>query len=361
MIQLNIRGLLNKQAELNGLLKEIKKKHEASVILLAETWLKKATKNKIRVPGYQFVGSHRECKRGGGMGILISNKLQFRERKDLTLDIPNFENITIELKTHKNSILLSALYRPLNTKETEFIKNYKRLLNKFNPEEISRLILGLDHNMDFLKHKRHKPTKEFIALNLDYNLLPSFTKPTRITKTSSTLIDNIIIGKKYQMTYEPTICISDISDHLPLVLCIDNIDPFRAPKTKIYTRKLDRIKMETLNTRIQDVDWITALHDKNANESFNTLHKLLSDQLNDIAPVKTFEVSDKKLIKNKWITSDLLKCMTKQRKLYKKLYRKIVSHRTIHSTEITTRKPYGFMQSSFWVIMMVHVMVCGDL
>ena len=25
------------------------------------------------------------------------------------------------------------------------------------------------------------------------------------------------------------------------------------------------------------------------------------------------------------------------------------------------RKPYGFMQSSFWVIMMVHVMVCGDL
>ena len=28
---------------------------------------------------------------------------------------------------------------------------------------------------------------------------------------------------------------------------------------------------------------------------------------------------------------------------------------------LKTRKPYGFMQSSFWVIMMVHVMVCGDL
>ena len=28
---------------------------------------------------------------------------------------------------------------------------------------------------------------------------------------------------------------------------------------------------------------------------------------------------------------------------------------------VKTRKPYGFMQSSFWVIMMVHVMVCGDL
>ena len=250
VIQLNIRGLLNKQVELNMLLKEIKKKHEASIILLAETWLKKTMKKKIRVPGYQFVGSHRECKRGGGVGILISNKLQFRERKELTLDIPNFENITIELKTHKDSILLSALYRPPNTKETEFLKNYKRLLNKFNPEDINRLILGLDHNLDFLKHEKHRPTKEFIELNLDYHLLPSFTKPTRITKTSSTLIDNIIIGKKFQMPYEPTICISDISDHLPLVLSIDNIDPFKAPKTKIHTRKLDTKKMEILNNRI---------------------------------------------------------------------------------------------------------------
>ena len=143
------------------LLREIKNKHEVSAILLAETWLKKTTKKKIRVPGYQFVGSHRECKRGGGVGILISNKLQFRERKDLTLDIPNFENITIALKTHKDSILLSALYRPPNTKETEFLKNYKRLLNKFNPEDINRLILGLDHNLDFLKHEKHRPTKEF--------------------------------------------------------------------------------------------------------------------------------------------------------------------------------------------------------
>ena len=318
VIQLNIRGLLNKQDDLRQLLVEIKKKHAVSVILLAETWLKKSTQKKIRVPGYQFVGSHRECKRGGGVSILISNKLQFRKRKDLTLDIPNFENITIELKTHKDSILFSALYRPPNTKETEFIKNYKRLLNKFNPEEISRLILGLDHNVDFLKHEKHRPTKEFIELNLDYHLLPSFTKPTRITKTSSTLIDNIIIGKIFQMSYEPIICISDISDHLPLVLSIDNIDPFKAPKTKICTRKLDNKKMETLNNRFQDVDWTTDLHDKDANESFNTLYNFLSDQLNDIAPVKMFEVSDKKIIKNKWLTSGLLKSMTKQRKLYKK-------------------------------------------
>ena len=118
VIQLNIRGLLNKQEDLKRLLSEIKRKHTISVILLAETWLKKTTKKQIRISGFQFVGSHRECKRGGGVGILIANKMQYRERKDLTLNIPNFENITIELKTHTDSILLSVLYRPPHTKET---------------------------------------------------------------------------------------------------------------------------------------------------------------------------------------------------------------------------------------------------
>ena len=47
VIQLNIRGLLNKQEELNRLLSEIKRIHTISVILLAETWLKKTTKKKI--------------------------------------------------------------------------------------------------------------------------------------------------------------------------------------------------------------------------------------------------------------------------------------------------------------------------
>ena len=58
--------------------------------------------------------------------------------------------------------------------------------------------------------------------------------------------------------------------------------------------------------------------DMDANESFNNLHNYISDQLNDIEPIKTFAISDKKLIRNKWLTSGLLKCMTKQRKLYKK-------------------------------------------
>ena len=124
-------------------------------------------------------------------------------------------------------------------------------MNKFQPEELDRLMIGLDHNLDFLKHEKHRPTKDFIELNIDYHVLLSFTKPTRITRTSSTLIDNIIIGKRFQMSFEPTICINDISDHLPLVLSLKNINPYKAPKTKIQTRKLDMNKMTLINDKIK--------------------------------------------------------------------------------------------------------------
>ena len=168
------------------------------MILLAETWLKPSTEHRVKIPGYNLVCSHRKCKRGGGVTILIAKKLQYKERPDLTLNIPDFESITVEIKAHNDSILVCALYIPRNTKEKAFNKKYNRLLKKFSSNQLDRLIIGSDHNMDFLKHEKHIHTRDFIETNLDHQLLPTVTKPTRITMTSSTLIDNIFIGKKYQ-------------------------------------------------------------------------------------------------------------------------------------------------------------------
>ena len=65
VMQLNIRGILNKQCALKWLMTEIKRSHQLDVILLAETWLKNSTENCVKIPGYNLVCSHRKCKRGG--------------------------------------------------------------------------------------------------------------------------------------------------------------------------------------------------------------------------------------------------------------------------------------------------------
>ena len=165
--------------------------------MLVETWLNKQNTARVKIPRYQFIGFHRKNKKGGGVDVLISQELQCRMRNDLSLNVPNFESITIELKTNSDSAFVCTVYRPLNSSGKEFLKHYQRLLKKFNASQLERLIIGLDHNLDFIKHDKHPPTKEFININLDKNLIPTITKPTRITKNSATLIDTIIVGRQF--------------------------------------------------------------------------------------------------------------------------------------------------------------------
>ena len=73
----------------------------------------------------------------------------------------------------------------------------------------------MDHNLDFLKSEVHKPTAVFIARNLEHDLISCITRPTRITKNSATLIDNIFIDNKYQESYKSDVLLENISDHLP--------------------------------------------------------------------------------------------------------------------------------------------------
>ena len=243
VLQLNIRGLLNKQDKLKSLLNDIKNDIRVDVAMLVETWLNKNNGKRVKIAGYQFYGFHRKHKKGGGVGFLISQELQCRIRKDLCLNVPDFESMALEIRTNNDSLFACTIYRPPNSKEKEFIKHYRKLLGKFRDTQLDKLIIGLDHNLDLKHHTRHPPTKEFIDINLDNNLMPTITKPTRITRTSATLIDNIIVGKQFY-DYEANIGISDISDHLPLILKSYQPKLYKKQPLTITTRAINDQKCE---------------------------------------------------------------------------------------------------------------------
>ena len=78
----------------------------------------------------------------------------------------------------------------------------------------------MDHNMDLLKAPKHKHTKSFLDYNLEEDLLPSITKPTRISKTCATLLDNIFISRRLQCSFASGIIITDLSDHLSTLVSL---------------------------------------------------------------------------------------------------------------------------------------------
>ena len=200
---------------------------------------------------------------------------------------------TIELKGDQQNIILGSIYRPPNTNLDNFIVNYKNSLEQLSYMKNREIILGMDHNINFLKHDVHPKTQEFIELNLDMNLLPVITKPTRVSTTSATLIDNIFVSNKLQHSTKSTVIITDISDHFPCTVTISNYNKSKDTKTKITKRKLNKENLDKIKSDIGNINWEEEINKKDANKSFEIFHKKVLDSLNRHAPERTIYLKEK--------------------------------------------------------------------
>ncbi len=81
------------------------------------------------------------------------------------------------------------------------------------------VIIGSDHNFDYFKLDRHKNTEDLLNTFISSRLIPTITKPTRITHCSATLIDNIYVSSKTFTKIQSSILYYDISDHMPVLVC----------------------------------------------------------------------------------------------------------------------------------------------
>ena len=251
IVQLNIRGLIGKQGKL---CKEIKGKNNSNMVhvfILNETWVTKANEHMIHIPHYKFIAKYRTNKKGGGVGLLIHDELQFRARNDIRLDYDSdLEYQFIELKSRKRNILVGSMYRPPQSKEKEFLKDYRKLTEIIGHQKDKEIVIGIDHNIDFLKASRHTNTQKFLDYNLEINLLPIITKPTRITDTSATLIDNIFISSKLQHAYNSGLIISDMSDHLPTVIKLSNVKQDMKHQQTITYRKINEENIRLIHVTL---------------------------------------------------------------------------------------------------------------
>ena len=183
--------------------------------MLNETWVTNKNEHMVMIPNYKFVGKHRTTKKGGGVGLAVHNTVQFRPRDDIKLDHVS--------EAKRRNVIVGSMYRPPNSKEKEFLRDYKKLMEKLKQHKDTDLIIGMDHNMDLLKASKHTNTQDFLDYNIDMNMLPTINKPTRITDSSATLIDNIFISGRLQEDYGSGIIISDMSDHLPILVRLNNV------------------------------------------------------------------------------------------------------------------------------------------
>ena len=89
----------------------------------------------------------------------------------------------------------------------------------------------MDQNVDFLKINENKHSLDLYNTLMSLENLPVITKPTQITHSTATLIDNIYLSKILTKDMQANLLIEDLSDHLPCIVSLNKGS--RIYKTKI--------------------------------------------------------------------------------------------------------------------------------
>ena len=214
---MNIRSMSKNIKEFETYLDLLK--HEFTVIGLTETWLKESNCDLYGIKGYHLIEKHRESQ-GGGVAVCIEEHLSYFERPDISLFESDLESIFIEIDKEqlriKKNVIVGTIYRPPGTDIKSFNDKFTILLSDLRKENKICYLIG-DFNINLLNHESHGPTGDFFYLMTSNSFLPLISRPTRITATSATLIDNIFTN--YLVNCGDScqgLLVTDVTDHYPI-------------------------------------------------------------------------------------------------------------------------------------------------
>ena len=175
----------------------------------------------------------------------------------------------------------------------------------------------MDHNLNLLKSGHHSKTQEFLETNLNANIYLTIIRPTRISKTTAMLIDNIFVSLDMYSFCKSWILIDSTSDHLLCLLMINGIKHKLKDPIKIQSRDLKYINR--LKHAPSMTNWEYLYTGNNIEENCTKFATDLSNMVELFIPIKSKTIPYGKLCKEAWITPGILKSIRKEKQLYREM------------------------------------------
>jgi hypothetical protein len=227
------------------------------------------------------------------------------------------ETVFIELDkciTHTcKNVIVAVIYRPPNTDVTKFTEHIESVLDTVNKENKFCYLMG-DYNINLLCTDDYKPASDFVESMFSYNCMPLICKPTRVTNTTATLIDNIFTNNVMSDSLHG-ILYTDMSDHFP-VFCIDLHSTIVEDDKYIYKSVCSNKKIETFNHELSSVDWNTVENITDTQHAYTEFSTIFNNLYNKYFPLKKIKVGYRN--KKTWLTEGLKQCIKTKNKLYVK-------------------------------------------
>ena len=321
-LHLNIRSIRNKFDALTNYLNSLD--HKFAIIALTETWLNVNDNDNFEIPGYKSSKLIRRNKIRRGICIFTRDDLKVKLRDDLVPEnnTGEMEALFIEIINERSkNIIVGMIYKPPNNRFNNFDNDLKTILTKLDKWDKPCYIMG-DFNINLLKYDCCNFANHFFNQLSSSGYMPLITKPTRITKSTATLIDNIFTNNLSRTEHSSGILINDISDHLPIFTITEyNILDQHGTMTesnRYSTRKISTKSLESFSRKLQSFDWRSVLSKNDPTESYTVFLEEFFGLYDRFFPIKNNKSNSSKRSNNQWISKGLKKSSKRKEALYKK-------------------------------------------
>ena len=291
------------------------------VLGVTETWLKDHNHVLYNLPDYNMLSVFRPHRPGGGVSLLIHESIPYKHRADLDLVADHCECIFAEIhpsdSPHAASpILIGALYRPPNSNFDMFTDALQGMLSAISNERKVVYLMG-DFNVRLDKIETDRNAQEFSDIMHSFSLQPLIDKPSRITPTSSSLIDNIFTNQVSDKMHSGLLY-TDLSDHLvTFALSHDNIS-FNASNSYL-SRDFSETNRHRFTSFLREQSWnsLCVIDDPNlALDHFLDIITILYDLA---FPLITKHPHKRRC--HPWVTPGIKKSINRKNKLYSKFHK----------------------------------------
>ena len=158
---------------------------------------------------------------------------------------------------------------------------------------------------------------DLLNLFMASGFIPTISKPTRITHASASLIDNIYVKINNIDFIESGILTADISDHLPIFTFWGNRHNPRKKTITIRYRPIDNGSLHGICHHLDTINWDN-LKDMSIDDAYKSFSDIIQSAIDRFFPEMTKRLSQKHIIREKWMTPSLLKRSSHCYNLYKK-------------------------------------------
>ena len=235
---------------------------------------------------------------GGGIIVYVRNGINAKRRIDL--ETKNIACIWLEITVGKSKpFLIGNMYRPPDSK-VEFIDRFENFIDNVSGEGKEIILLGdLNKNLQ----NEHKDIEwENFTTSLGFSQL--ICDPTRVTETSSTLIDHIYTNFDENIAHVH-VCKIGISDHYAVFgnRKLNNCVKSNTHQTITY-RSFKNFDENMFISDMHDVPWETIEYFNDINDIVEVWNNMFLEVVNKHAPLKLHRI--KRKYQPDWLTPQIL-------------------------------------------------------